>query len=279
MPNSWHATERYLIRVVGHPRRAGDTFFPLFSGNQGKTLSKYLLIQAFRKTLQAAGISTQVQDAQGKLQDLFGGHCLRVTGAQFLACAGVETPLIQLLAVERYVQSAPLNIIPQIPSRILSEGGGNMGTTRSPGLSAQAPGTPVVAQAPQIIRDRVIEHRYISDPTESTDISREVEILQAEVRQLQTSIQRPSENLVIRPRSSVVHLGMSEEVQNEPRLWRTKCGWQYGLSRFFRVAVLSETRRKCRKRFGTNTADTRDSSEELESSSSSSSSQSSEPSN
>lgn len=92
----WHAMERHLVRVVGHPRRAGDTFFPLFSDNQGKTLSKYLLIQAFRKTLQAAGISTQVQDAQGKLQDLFGGHCLRVTG-QFLACAGVETPLIQLL--------------------------------------------------------------------------------------------------------------------------------------------------------------------------------------
>lgn len=138
----WHATERHLIRVVGHPRRAGDTCFALFSDNQGKTLSKYLLIQAFRKTLQAAGISTQVHDAHCKLQDLFGGHCLRVTG-QFLACAGVETPLIQLLgrwsstAVERYVQSAPLNIIPQIPSRILSEGGGNMGTTRSPGLSAQ----------------------------------------------------------------------------------------------------------------------------------------------
>lgn len=102
--------------------------------------------------------------------------------------------------------------------------------------------------------------------------------LQAEVRQLQTSIKRPSENLVIRPRSSVVHLGMSDEVQNEPRLWRTKCGWQYGLSRFFRVAVLSETQRQCRKCFSTNVIDTQDSSEDLESSSTSSSSQSSEPS-
>ena len=88
----WHATERHLVRVLGHPRRAGDTFFPLFADSQGKTMSKYLLIQAFRKTLQSAGIATQVQDAQGKQQDIFGGHCLRVTGAQFLACAGWKHP-------------------------------------------------------------------------------------------------------------------------------------------------------------------------------------------
>ena len=49
-----------------------------------------------------------------------------MSGAQFLASAGTPTPLIQLLgrwssmAVERYIQMAPLSIIPEMPAQVLS---------------------------------------------------------------------------------------------------------------------------------------------------------------
>ena len=88
--------------------------------------SKQTMVQALETVLQAAGVELTRLDERGQPKRRFGGHCLRVSGAQFLASAGTPTPLIQLLgrwssmAVERYIQMAPLSIIPEMPAQVLS---------------------------------------------------------------------------------------------------------------------------------------------------------------
>ena len=121
----WHASERHLIRLASHPHRRADGYLPLFPLHNGDTVSNHRLIKALRLTLEACGLETTIQDDSGRLLEKYGGHCLRVSGAQFLAAAGVQVALIQLLgrwsssAVERYVQNAPLSMVPQLPAEVL----------------------------------------------------------------------------------------------------------------------------------------------------------------
>ena len=38
-------------------------------------------------------------------------------------------------------------------------------------------------------------------------------------------------------------------MENEPVVWQTKCGWQYGTRRFCRVPSITDGLRKCMKCF------------------------------
>ena len=115
-----HAADRHLrrLRLTG----AGYLDGPLFPSSSAAVRSRAEAIQALTQTLQAAGLPTEFADADGTLRPLYGGHALRVTGAQFLAGNGVPVPVVQLLgrwsskAVERYTQGAPLALAPQVAS-------------------------------------------------------------------------------------------------------------------------------------------------------------------
>lgn len=289
----WHAAERHLIRVASHPHRRSDGYLPLFPLANGHSVTKHLLVKAFRNTLMACGVETTVQDDAGRLVEKFGGHCLRVSGAQFLAAAGIQVALIQLLgrwsssAVERYVQSAPLSLVPQVPTEVLRppdriQGGrgSHLGSAVGP-----SPSTPAV-RGPESMAPTIPPQeggpRFISDPAEGRDSRaqlaaqrRLIETLQAEVMTLKKAIKPPDEVLVIRPRSNVVHRSVVDEINNPPDVWRTVCGWRYGSTRFFRLGVVSDTQRCCKKCFGSPDAHDQEASEESDKDTDSSSSGSS----
>jgi hypothetical protein len=98
-------------------------------------------VAAFRLVLEATGVPTTAQVAPDKVVQVFGGHVARVSGAQFLAAAGVPVATIQLLgrwssnAIERYVQKAPLLTAPSVPLALL-------GAQRPPATSAVPGGGP-----------------------------------------------------------------------------------------------------------------------------------------
>ena len=77
-------------------------------------LSKQATVQAIRCALASSGIELMKQDAFGQCRQRFSEHALRVSGAQAMSQAGVDTYLIQLFArhssaaIYRYVQQAPL---------------------------------------------------------------------------------------------------------------------------------------------------------------------------
>lgn len=110
--------------------------------------------------------------------------------------------------------------------------------------------------------------------------SAQIEVLRAELHNLAKAIKPPDEVMVVRPRSSVVHKSSCDEIQNPPAQWRTRCGWKYGTSRFFRVGVMADTQRFCRKCFDVPEMDAGEQSEDTgeDSSSSSSSGSTSTPS-
>ena len=85
---------------------------PLFSADM-EFLSKQQTIANIREVLAAAGIETQRQGSEGAVER-FHGHCLRVTGAQFLTQLKFSSQLVMLMgrwgsqAILRYIQNSPL---------------------------------------------------------------------------------------------------------------------------------------------------------------------------
>lgn len=271
----WHAAERHLIRMSTLDTRRFSHTSPIFPDYDGQPLSKHIVIQMIRKVLEECGVAITRSDGTSPPKQLFGGHCLRVSGAQFLSSSGVSTSMVQLLgrwsssAVEKYIQAAPLSLVPSLPEHVLTEGTTPMWTDHSAAMTAQPETT---------------TPRFISDPVDATMgfdpqlMEYDMKNLASQLADVKAMIDNPSENLVVRPRQHVVHLGTQFERLNNPQLWRTRCGWNYGVSRFFRIPHLSEEFRQCRKCFGQADAQQEASSDSDSQSDESSGSESSEPS-
>lgn len=71
--------------------------------------------------------------------------------------------------------------------------------------------------------------------------------IQQEMVALKSVVLQNGASLVARCKSHVVHIGLGSERSTEPAAWRAKCGWQYGVSRFFRVPQIAPPYRPCRK--------------------------------
>lgn len=242
----WHSAERHLIRVAAMQPDSYSQFTPLFPDHEGRPISKHMMIQMIRKVLQTCGVPTTRSDGSSPPKQLFGGHCLRVSGAQYLAASGVSTSMVQLLgrwsssAVEKYIQAAPLALVPELPEQILAEGQPQLWTGAASSMTDSNP-----PSGP----------RYISEPTDvpmgfdpqlmEDDMKR----LASQLADVKSMIETPLDHLVVRPRQNVMHLGTQFERINNPQLWRTKCGWNYGVSRFFRIPHMSDEFRQCRKCF------------------------------
>ena len=252
----WHAGERHLIRMHGHREPEGGRFSPLFPGPQGGASSKQGVVMAIRMVLRTAGISLQRPDGQGRLVERFHGHCLRVSGAQMLAAAGVSLQLIQLLgrwtslAVQRYTQEAALVVTPDLTDHVL--GGNQWSTMTDVALRGSS-------QSSQAIATAGVEPPHLPAPQQGVDTSglestqrdhqRLIEEMKRQLAQLQHTVAKPTNAFVKRVRSCIVHIGSLHEMSNAPQFWRSKCGWQYGSSNFLRVTDIVLPLRKCRKCF------------------------------
>ncbi len=172
-------------------------------------------------------------------------------------------------AIEKYIQFAPLAVVPDIPQRILTDDDANLWFDPQPSTMIP-PGNEL--------------HRVISDPADAPMafdpqlMEEDIKGLASQLADVKAMLEAPSENLIVRPRQTVVHIGTQFEKENNPQAWRTKCGWSYGTSRFFRIPHMSDEFRQCRKCFG-HTGAQQEASEESDSQSEESSeSESSEPS-
>ena len=250
----WHAAERHLVRLSQHPAKRPGSYFPLFPGEDGQVISKHKTNIHLRAALTTAGISTTMTDANGYVHELFGGHSLRVSGAQFLAAAGVQLSLIQLLgrwsstAVERYTQQAALTVVPQVPSQVLGGSKGFQMDVPSRAIVNPTSGSATPAGAAPTTPSGVAV-KLVKDDGRVQQIQKQLASLQISVDALKASIKAPDETLIVRPRRHVVHKGVTDEQANTPQFWRTQCGWAYGVSSFFRVQAIAPPFRRCAKCF------------------------------
>ena len=113
----WHAARLQLQRLRARfpDRFDGDNphlDLPLFPDVQGRVVTKEAMTATIRLAAEKLGVRLEAADGSSRVS----GHSLRVTGAQGLARAGVDTWAIQLLGrwgsstVLEYVQAVPLEL-------------------------------------------------------------------------------------------------------------------------------------------------------------------------
>ena len=234
-----HAAMRHVsrLKVAGFWRRGG----PLFPDAAGATWAKGETVMLFRRVLLAAGVTLTTVDHEGRLVQLFAGHAARVAGAAWLASKGVPTAIIQLLgrwsstAVERYVQAAPLAVAPEIPGRVLSDGGAG---AAAPDEARRATAGGVAPSEPA--QDRPRPKAVPATPGEQVDYSPAVQLVEAPPRGQGPGVgddPTAREDLIYNEKGTKVHRPDPAEASTEPFLWRSRCGaWPYGIRRFFRVS-------------------------------------------
>ena len=92
----WHVTERHLIRLASHPHKRTDRRIPSFVPLVQRARCHQTC--ADQGDPQYLGVDATIRyDSAGREVEKFSGRCLRVPSAQFLAAAGVQVALIQLL--------------------------------------------------------------------------------------------------------------------------------------------------------------------------------------
>ena len=235
----------------------------------GRPLSKHWMIQMIRRVSQECGVSTTRSDGTSPPKQLFGGHCLRVSGAQFLSASGVSTArsVVQQCSGEIYPSCSTC------PGARTTRADSDRGATSIMDWSVL-----FVGRFARTTRTTL----YISDPVQMGFdpqlMEEDMKRLASQLADVRSMIETPSDNLVVRPRQNVVHLGTKFERINNPQMWRTKCGWNYGVSRFFRIPHMSDEFRQCRKSFDHGEAQQEASSDSDSQSDESSGSESSEPS-
>ena len=90
-------------------------------------LTKAEVIQATRNTLRACGVET-TRSLKGHVFERFTGHVSRISGVQWLHNLGVPLQMLQALGrwasltILKYLQAAPLQIVPEVAATALAQG-------------------------------------------------------------------------------------------------------------------------------------------------------------
>ena len=119
-PCAYHALENHcrLLDTKFSGLSDGDSL-PLFPDVTGKTVDKAKVVGLIEQLAKLMGLPIT---SEGGYR-LYGGHSLRVSGAQWMARTGVSLPLIQLMArwssnaIARYVADTPLETISEVYRR------------------------------------------------------------------------------------------------------------------------------------------------------------------
>ena len=225
----------------------------LFSPTPGVPLSKPQTIELIHDVLQSAGVNLSRPGAPDEADvQRFGGHCLRVSGAQHLCRMRIPVSTIMLLgrwgsrAIERYVQETELEdlfpVAPSAPPATPTPCPAITDTAKEPDMRQWTLVQPSV-QAQEPATQATKKPRTASSSKEDLQISSLLGTLDDIAERLETIQDRPE--LVCK---SKAHARDPEEAARPPVQWRAKCGWAYGYAKFTR-AHDDGSRALCRKCF------------------------------
>ena len=207
---------------------AGDPLaqaLPLFPDVSGETVSKAATVRTIEALATAAG--EPLHDSAG--QRRFGGHSLRVTGAQWLGLLGFGVEQIKTFGrwasdtVVRYLGEAHVSDMARARRRLICE----QGLLGSAPLAAPGPSGPACCTEAEV-------HRLVQVSVEAAvaDVAQRVEALR----------QRggPRYDLVVHERRKVVH-AMTVDVAAPVEVRQTQCGWRFATSLGWRFAASSRS--------------------------------------
>ncbi|CAE6912109.1 unnamed protein product [Symbiodinium sp. CCMP2592] len=200
----YHAGARHLQRLEILQAMLDCKALPLFPQDDGTALSKADMIMTIRETLKRAGVQTTRPDEAGIQVERFGGHVLRVAGTQHLFLLGLRFDMIQLhgrwssLAVQKYLQEAPLLLVPGAVSRALSSGEVAHRPREGPqGLLASTPSQPVIAATSDGSAAQPVAESCLPDRRAA-----EIEAMRLQFSDFTSRTQDAAETLVVNTRTS-----------------------------------------------------------------------------
>lgn len=216
-PCAYHALIRQRDRCImkfGH----ASGMLPVFPDRSGSIVNKSAVVSVIEET--AAKLGLPLLDQFGNRR--FGGHSMRVSGAQHLAAVGVPLLTIQLLArwasdvVLRYVAEAPLLAVGKIYRMNQAELQLNtvIDKNREELETLQRQHTSFKKEVWEWLDD----HKLLKGNKDNADGCNIVEYIAS-------------------PRL-VLHIPLFQDWRNYPRaVWRAKCGWFFGRGTEFSCCV------------------------------------------
>ena len=190
---------------------------PSFPDETGKAVDKAKVFTLIEHVVTLMGLP--IMSDGGKT--LYGGHSLRVSGAQWMAKSGVPLPLIQLMArwssnaIARYVADTPLETISEVYRRAaaakdLSE------------MVSDAKRSNEAAQRELVNMRAVFRDSFLEEVRASAAVG--------ESHRVAPSVSPP---YVLKCGGGKVHIVANRAVNVLPVFeWRSLCGWKFGLSNF-----------------------------------------------
>ena len=171
--------------------RIREGALPLFPSATGGFVEKRHVVSSIEHV--AAALFEPLVDERGVRR--FGGHSLRVTGARTLAALGVDLVRIQLMA--RWSSDVVLRYVAEAPLATMT-------AAYRAGVAAQSV--------------REMSAAEVQSP------AARVPVVQ------RASLERPPKALVLNLDSGVVHDPIIWDKEVQPALWKTTCGWTFGMA-------------------------------------------------
>ena len=226
------AQEDLLERLFGN--RAARPGVPFFPTGSGAVVDKTAVVA----TIEAIGVQLGLDVSLPDGGKAFGGHSLRVTGAQWLAGLGVPIPTIQLLArwssdvVLRYVADTPL-------TQLTAEYRRASGQEARPPTSAPGHQDLVarIASLQAQLDEHILETRRLEE--------------QARAARAAAAGARSPGFVRLATKLSKCHVVGTEFLDVVPLCdWRTRCGWSFGGSKHELCARPPSRAQLCASCFG-----------------------------
>ena len=214
----YHRLSRHMDLLL---KQFGDPLpekLPVFPSCEGQPVTKEKMVATIEEFARRTG--SVLHDATGRRR--FGGHSLRVTGAQYFSSIGLGETLISLLArwtsptILRYIRDAPLQALD-------SEFGKAMTS-----VSMRCQARPDVERILLDLKDMLAQTCLISDQLKG-QLAEEAQF-RKRVSDLEKKVD--SETNIVNLESGVLHKTLRNERLVPPALWKTQCGWPYAFSSF-----------------------------------------------
>ena len=235
-PCPYHSAVTHQDRLLERFGKDGvlPNDLPFFPSNDGLVVSKDSVVATMEEL--AKLLRLPVRSADG--QKLWGGHTMRVSGAQHLASLGVELVVIALLArwasaiVLRYAAEAPLQKITEnykqklqcfnfksFMEQVRLELSEAKNTTEQLHRDYQ------VALDEEVSRFKDASHAATQQPPSNT-------ATEPDPQMIDHTAHVPQLYYVINDSTGCVHQPLVHGLNITPAAWETRCGWKFGHSVF-----------------------------------------------
>ena len=223
----YHAAAAHLVvvrKVLGVP--TGDPLeqaLPLFPDAAGATITKAAMVSTIEALGAAVGESLENSAGQRR----FGGHSLRVSGAQWLGTLGFSVDQVKTFGrwasdtVLRYLGETHVSDLARSRRRLIRE----QGLLDCAPLAAPGPSGPACYTEEEI--QRLVQGAVDSAMAE---VSQRVDALRVRGG--------PAYDLLIHERRKMIHR-MAVDVAAPVEAWQTQCGWRFATSLGWRLGSMS----------------------------------------